>query len=316
MKLNLNFPQNKPFDAVGLGLTAIDHVITIPYFPAQNTKMPLTDYQIHGGGQIGTGLTALSRLGLKVKFLGKVGGDPMGELSLKLLKDEGINVDDAVTEKEASTQFAFILVDQSTGMRNIFWHRHPLLSFREEDFSKEAITSGRILQIDGHEVAASIRGARFAKEEGIPVLLDAERLKDGTTELMKLADIIIADENMASLLCPGKTSREFLHHIDKTYRPVFCAVTLGEKGSLGLFRDTFIPIPAYKVNVTDTTGAGDVYHAAFLYGALQNWEIPQIMRFSGAAAALKCLHPGGRKGAPTLAQIKDLMQDQFPGASS
>jgi sugar/nucleoside kinase (ribokinase family) len=310
MKLNLKFPAGKEFDAVGLGLTAIDHLITLPAFPERGTKSRLSHYEAQGGGQIGTGFSALARLGLKVKFLGKVGGDPQGELSLKLLQEEGVDTSHVVVEAEASTQFAFILVEEGTGERTILWHRHPALTFGLGDFPRPAVTAGRILHLDGHEVPFSIQAARWAREEGIPVLLDAERMKDGTMDLLPLADILISDERFCNLLCPGKSPEEFLAHLDREYHPVFCAVTLGERGSLGLFRGAYVHSPAFRVDVVDTTGAGDVYHAGFLYGALQNWEIPQIMRFAGAAAALKCRHRGGRKGAPHLCQVTDFLERQ------
>ena len=313
MKLDFVFKKEKKFDAVGLGLTAIDHLIVLPHFPAPNTKMRLDEYQVQGGGQIGTGFTALARLGLKVKFLGKVGGDHWGDLSLQLLRDEGVDVSHVVREPGATNQFAFILVDKSTGHRTIMWHRHPDLYFREGDFPREAVTAGRLLHLDGHEAAYSIQAAKWARQEKIPILLDAERLKEGTLDLLPLADIIIADENFASLLCPGSTPDDFLKHLSRTYSPRFCAITLGEKGSVGLFDKQLIRVPAYPVDVVDTTGAGDMYHAAFVYGTLKNWDIPDIMKFSSAVAALKCLHLGGRKGAPSIEEVKRFMGEDFPG---
>ncbi len=261
---------------------------------------------------MGTGFTALARLGLKVKFLGKVGGDSWGELSLQLLRDEGVDVSSVVREPDATTQFAFILVDSSTGQRTIMWHRHRDLYFKTGDFSREAITAGRVLHLDGHEATYSIQAARWAREEGIPILLDAERLKEGTMDLLPLSDVIIADENFISLICPGNSPREFLKYLNRRFSPRFCAVTLGERGSLGLFGEEFIHVPAYTVDVVDTTGAGDLYHAAFVFGMLQNWDIPDIMRFSSAVAAMKCRHLGGRQGAPTLMQVKEFMGDDFP----
>lgn len=313
MKLNLDIPKNKPFDAVGLGLVAMDHLIVVPHFPHKNKKMRLLHYEMQGGGQIGTGFVTLSRLGLKVKFLGKVGGDELGDISLQLLKNEGVDVSDAVQVPDATSQYAFILVDKTNGERTIIWHRHPDLSFKPGDFSKEAVTAGKILHLDGHEVPFSIQAARWAKEEGIPILLDAERLKDRTLELLPYADIIIADENFATLVCPEKDHYEFLQHIQKEYNPRFCGITEGEQGSLGLFEGDFIHVPAYEVDVVDSTGAGDLYHAAFLYGALQNWNVMDIMRFATAVAGMKCRFLGGRKGAPTLDEVVDFMGEEYPG---
>jgi len=311
MKLDFRIPENRPYDVVGLGLNAIDHLIVIPEYPEKGTKTRLSKFITAGGGQIGTGLSALARLGLKVKYLGKVGDDEMGHLSLDLLAREGVDISDVVEESGATSQYAFIIVEEKTGERTIMWHRHPALSFRPGDFSRDAVTSGRILHIDGHEVPFLIQAARWAREEGIPILIDAERIKDRTFELLPLGDILIADQHFCHKLYPGMDNYEdVLMHIRNRFNPHFCAVTLGEKGSLGYFQDQFIHIPAYKVNAVDTTGAGDVFHAAFAYGMIRQWDIPDIMLFSSAVAALKCRNYGGREGAPILDEVREFMGDE------
>ena len=308
MKLNIKFPDNKPFDAVGLGLNAIDHLIILPKYPERGTKNRINKFIKAGGGQIGTGFSALARLGLKVKYLGKIGDDEMGKLSMSLLEREGVDVSDVVVEPEAVSQFAFIVVEEETGERTIMWQRHPDLVFKPGDFSRKTVTSGKILHMDGHEVPFLIKAAKWAKEDGIPILIDAERVKDRTFELLPLADVLISDERFLNLVSPGKSYREFLVHVKERFNPHFCAITLGERGSLGYFNGEFVHVPAFKVNVADTTGAGDVYHAAFVYGMLQEWDVREIMRFSSAAAAMKCRKYGGRDGAPRLKEAMEFLE--------
>lgn len=310
MRLDFSFPP-KPFDVVGLGLTAIDHLIILPRFPEEGTKNRISNFIRTGGGQMGSGTTAQARLGLKVRFLGKVGGDDLGRLSLELLEKEGIDISQVRTEPGAFTQVAYIIVDEARGERTIMWRRHPDLSFFPGDFTREAVTSGKILHLDAHEVPFSIKAAKWAKEEGIPILIDAERVKDQTYDLLPMADVIIADQRFSGLLCPGKDSHEFLVEVKKRFNPRFCAVTLGEEGSLAYFKEQFIHIPAYRMKVVDSTGAGDVYHAAFACGMLKNWPVGDIMRFSSAAAALKCGNYGGRS-SPTLDEVKEFMGEDFP----
>lgn len=307
MRFNFNFLPNKEFDVVGLGLTAIDHLIIMENFPQQNTKSRIKDLIIDGGGQMGSGTVALARLGLKARFLGKAGDDDSGKLTLQLLQKEGIDTRYVKIEKEAYTQIAYIIVDESTGERTIMWRRHPHLTFFDGDFPREAVVSGKILHLDAHEVPFSIQAAKWAKEEGIPILIDAERIKDRTFELLPYGDILIADENFSTLLCPDNNTEETLLVIKEKFNPVFCAITLGEQGCVGLFENEFIYIPAYPVKTVDSTGAGDVYHASFIYGVLQNWEIPEIMRFASAAAALKCTGYGGRN-SHTLEQVISFMK--------
>lgn len=308
MKLELNIPCNKPFDAVGIGLNAIDHIIVMPKFPERGTKSRISKFVKAGGGQMGTGFSALARLGLKVKYLGKVGDDEMGRLSMDLLSREGVDISDMVVEPDTVSQYAFIVVEEGTGERTIMWQRDAGLEFKPGDFSRDGVTSGKILHMDGHEVPFLIQAAKWAREEGIPVFIDAERVKDRTFELLPLADVLISDERFLNLICPGKSYREFLIHVKERFNPHFAAITLGERGSLGYYKGEFIHVPAFRVNVADTTGAGDVYHAAFVYGMLQEWDVREIMRFSSAVAALKCRKYGGRDGAPTLQGVTDFLK--------
>jgi sulfofructose kinase len=307
MKLEITIPENRPFDVVGLGMNAIDHTVTVPCYPQENTKTRLSHYEIQGGGQIGNGLTSLARLGAKVKHLGKVGTDWQGELSLKLMQDEGIDVSDVIRVEGASNQFAFIIVNECTGDRTIMAHRHPNLHLNPGDFTREALTSAKILYLDGSGSDCALESAQLAKQDGMPVFIDVERMKERVPEMMSLADVIISSESFAEENYPGINREDFLKRIKKEYNPAFCGITLGDKGSLGYINGEIIRASAYPVEVVDTTGAGDIYHAAFVYGMLQNWDVEYIMQFSSAAAALKCRHPGGRKGAPTLQDVLNFL---------
>lgn len=308
MKLEITIPKNKKFDVVGMGMNAIDHLITVPSYPSEDTKTRMSGYEIQGGGQMGTGLTQLQRLGAKTKYLGKVGDDWQGELSLKLLRDEGADVSSVIKVENCKNQFAIIIVNENTGTRTIITHRPPELKLRVGDFSRESVTSGKILFVDGSGADCALQAVRWANQEKIPVVMDVERIKDKIPEMMDLADIVIASRSFAEEVCPGKDYKQFLKYLNDTYNTVFSGITLGERGSMGYTQGRFIEVPAYPVKVKDTTGAGDIYHAAFVYGTLQQWDVEKIMKFSSAAAALKCRHVGGRKGAPGLDEVLGVLK--------
>jgi ribokinase len=87
-------------------------------------------------------------------------------------------------------------------------------------------------------------------------------------------------------------------------------VTLGERGSVTFADHEIIEIPAFKVNVVDTTGAGDVFHGGYIYGLLQGWPVRECVRFASAAAALKCRELGGRTGIPSLGEVMRFLEKQ------
>src|SRR5829696_1055779 len=104
----LKLPQDKPFDAVGFGLNAVDHLIVVPEYPAFDTKVRLLEHKQSAGGQAATTMVALRRLGLKTAYAGRFGSDAEGRFGLETLTDEGVNVDHVEVVEGARNQIAFI----------------------------------------------------------------------------------------------------------------------------------------------------------------------------------------------------------------
>src|SRR5262245_30551300 len=108
MRFPITPPINKPYDAVGFGLNAVDHLIVVPEYPAFDTKLRLLDHMQSAGGQTASAMVALQRLGFKTAYAGRFGSDPEGQFGLASLKAEGVNVELAEVVAGATTQIAFI----------------------------------------------------------------------------------------------------------------------------------------------------------------------------------------------------------------
>ena len=139
MRFNLPFPGDKPFDVVGMGLNSVDFLTVVPEFPTLNAKMKILRFSKQGGGQIATALVALSRWGIKTKYIGKVGNDELGSFSLNSIRQEGVDVSSVTIEPEATNQFAVIIVDGVSGERTILWDRDEKLMYREGELQKEEV---------------------------------------------------------------------------------------------------------------------------------------------------------------------------------
>jgi sugar/nucleoside kinase (ribokinase family) len=307
MKLDLRFPAKAQFDVVGIGLNAVDHLCVVPHYPEFNSKVKMLEYSKQGGGQVATALVTCVRLGLKAKYIGKVGDDEFGKFSVESLAKEGVDVSEVMVEKGAKSQFAFILIDKRSGERTIIWDRDDRLKIHLHQLKKESVCAGKVLHLDTHEVEASIQAARWAKEEGIPVMLDAEKVKEGTAELLKWVDILIADSTFPQKMVGCDDLREGLERLQNLGPPFVC-VTLGKGGSLALYGGEIFKSLGFRMDSKDTTGAGDVFHGAFIYGMIQNWEINEILKFSNAASALNCRFLGGREGIPSLKEVMKFMR--------
>jgi len=298
--------QDKPFDVVGMGLNSVDFLCVVPEFPTPNSKMKMLQFSKQGGGQVATAMVALSRWGMKTKYIGKVGEDESGRFSLHSIRQEGVDISSVIIEPNTTNQFAVIIVDGSTGERTIFWNRDERLTYREGELRKEEVCSGKILHLDGHDIHGALQCARWAKEERIPTVIDLDKVEPLTSELIKQTDFVITSSRFPMMYTGISDQKKALLELQK-YTPGFLCSTLGDDGAMALVNGELLHIEGLKVNAVDTTGAGDVFHGGFIYGLLQNWEVVQILRFANAAAALKCKELGGRRGIPFLNEVQKFL---------
>ena len=303
MEFGITVPTGKPFDAVALGLNAVDHLIVAPRYPEFNSKVRYKSHRLAAGGQCATAMVALSRLGLRARYIGKVGDDDIGRFQINSVVSEGVTADISVVEG-AETQTAFIIVDEASGERTILWSRDAAVATRPEEVDQEAVTSGRVLHLDGHDVEAAIVAARAARAAGIPTVLDIDNIYPGTEGLLPLIDFMISSASFAARMTGESDLRTALRQLAGQNGSLVTGSTLGEDGVLIYLRGQFVHSPAFRVECRDTTGAGDAFHAGFIYGLLAGQTVEETLRFANAVAALKCRAVGARTGLPTLGEAQ------------
>jgi sulfofructose kinase len=298
---------SKLFDVVGVGLNATDTLIVIPHFPAYGGKVPFHQEILSPGGQVASAVVTCAALGLRSKYIGTIGDDERGRVQMQSLQGSGVNLDHVQLRSGCPNQSAYILIDQSTGERTVFWNRPDCLAIAPEEIAEEQITCARMLHIDGHDTAAVGHAARIARAHGIPVSVDVDTIYAGFEKVLPFIDYLIASSEF-----PGRWTKiddpfRALTAIQQEYGMKVAAMTLGAHGALALVEGEFIHSPAYVVNCLDTTGAGDVFHGAFCYAVLQEMAIGDALDFSNAMAALNCTAIGARGGIKTLAEAHQLM---------
>lgn len=302
MRIDLPIPSDKPFDVVGVGTNVLDYLFRIPHFPEPDTKMDALGATIQGGGLTATAMVACARLGLRTRYIGKFGDNEIGRMAREELRGEGLDLAAAVTAAGVPNRFCVVLVEDPSGHRTIVRQHDPRIWLRPEDLSREAVCAGRALHLDGYEGDAALQAARWARAAGIPVSVDAEEPTERREELFALTDILIVGQRFGRMVTGRDDTRAILAGLARL-GPACVGLTLGGAGSALLCRGELVEAPAFSVDVVDTTGAGDVFHGAFLCGLLQGWEAGDILRFANAVSALKCTRLGGRTGIPTLAQV-------------
>ncbi|MDZ7260875.1 MAG: PfkB family carbohydrate kinase [candidate division KSB1 bacterium] len=294
------------FDCVGLGICAADYLCLLPEYPALDEKTELLAFSKQGGGPVPTALVTLARLGARVSYIGKVGDDTEGQFLIQQFQQEGVDLSALIVDKNVRTPQAFIWVDRATGKKVIALNRTNMIDVQPEELSRHQVIAGQFLHLDGREVAASIQAAQWAKEAGCQVVLDVGSLRPQMERLLSLADYPIVSENFVrqfwGSLEPSAAARRLLNYGSKA-----AVVTCGRNGSFAASAQYDFYQPAFEVVTVDTTGAGDVYHGAFIFGLLQKWDLPRILKFASAVAAIKCTQLGGRAGIPSLKQVQEFL---------
>lgn len=310
MDFPLKLPTNKPFDAVGFGLNAVDHLIVVPEYPAFDTKMRLLEHKQSAGGQTATAMVALQRLGLTTAYAGRFGSDPEGSFGLATLKDDGVNVDYAEVVAGATNQIAFITIDARNGERTIVWDRDDRLAYTPEDAPVEFGSLGRVLHLDAHDPPACLRLAQAARESGTIVSADIDNVYHGLPDLLPFIDILIGSKEFPHRVTGIAGEREALIELKARYGCAIVGMTIGTSGAVVYCEGQFIKSPAFEApgGCKDTTGAGDAFRGGFLYGLLRGDEIETSLLYGNAVAAMKCSALGARSALPTKQQLQEFLK--------
>lgn len=307
MLFGIEIPSQAEFDAVGFGLNAVDHLCVVSEFPERDTKPRVDDFARAPGGQAASAMVVLARLGHRTKYVGKVGGDEIGAFSLASIRSEGVDTSDVVTVPGVTNQIAMVIVDRTKAERTILWHRPAEIATIPEEITEEKVAVGRVLLVDGHDAPAAARAAALARESGIPVILDAESIKEGTEDVVRNTDVLIASRRFPRRFT-GASHLDAAFDAIRDLGPRIIGVTLGRLGAVVMVADGSVyASPAYDVDVVDTTGAGDTFHGAFIHGLLAGWSVERTLDFANAAAALCCTELGARGGARSLDDVLGLM---------
>ena len=295
------------FDMVGIGLNATDTVLTVPHFPAYGGKVPFHKEFYSVGGQVASAVVTCARLGLRAKYIGTVGDDERGRIQLESLQTSGVNIDHVQQRRNCANQSAYIVIDESTGERTVFWSRPECLRLQPEEITSDQIVCARLLHIDGHDTPAMEHAARIARANGIPVTVDVDTMYAGFERVLPLVDYLIASSEFPGRWTGREDPFDALQTIQRQFGMKMAAMTLGAHGALDWCDGRFVYSPAFVVNCVDTTGAGDVFHGAFCYAVLQQMPIAEALGFANAMAALNCTAMGARGGIATLQEAKNLL---------
>lgn len=290
----------------GVGQCCWDYLATVENYPPADSKAEVHEWTEQGGGPVATALVALSRLGIRTRFAGVVGDDPLGEQIRTSLVAERVETAGLVTRTGALSQRAFIVIEPGAGSRTIFWQRPTGTPLHPAELPANFLAGSDFLLLDGLMPEVSMALADEARERGVRVMLDAGRVRPGMMALAERSDYVVAGEQFALDLGWDGTENGFAELANRLRYPVF-TVTRGALGSLTWSSGELLDVPAFPVEAVDTTGAGDVFHGGYLFGLLNGWPLPRTLSFASALAALTCTRIGGRAGIPALPEVQTFL---------
>lgn len=292
------------YDAVGVGIASLDLIGVAAGEPQLGSKQALSGWVEMGGGPAATAMAAMARLGARTAMAGAVGDDAYGTRILADLQAAGVDTA-AMQVRPGGSHVAFVLAEPGRDRRTVFWHNDRAV-LDGIVLDRALITSARALLIDTHVPDAALQAARWMRSTGGLVMIDAERVREHTLELLPLCDLIVVSARFGREATGLDEPWEAARALHASYGRL-AVVTCGAEGSWCAHAGEHFHTPAFEIEPLDTTGAGDVFHGAMLYALLRGDAARLAVRFASAAAALSCAGLGGRGALPTLGEVEALL---------
>ena len=298
-------------DVLGVGANAVDYVYRLPAYPepeGPNAKMRIAGHTRSCGGQVTTALCTCASFGLNAAYAGAMGHDENARVMRDELRRRGVDFTYAVV-RDAANPFAVILLAEHSGERIVLWDRDERLALAPGEPPAALIASARLVHVDDVDEEAAIRVADIAREAGVPVTSDIDRLTDRTDALVAAVSIPIFAEHVPPALTGECDLEQALRKLRRAHHGSLC-VTLGAHGAMLLEGDRVFYEPGFLVTAVDTTGSGDVFRGAFIRARLRGEGPRETLRFANAAAAVSCTRLGAINGVPTLAEVEAMLRRQ------
>lgn len=304
-------------DVIAIGELLIDLIAETPGLSLEK-QITFTRY---AGGAPANFAVGIKRLGLPSGIISKVGDDFFGKFLLDTLKKEQVDTSQIKLTNMYKTGLAFVGLDENRAPSFSFY-RSPCadIMLTQEEISEEYIKSAKFLMCGTVSMAdeparsAIFKAIKYAKKHGLQVACDPNlrddlwHFKDPREHIFRIlkdTDIFLPSISEAEFITGEKGEKAFEAILD--LGPSIIAITHGAEGSTILTKDDKFFAPSFKVDVVDTTGAGDAFAAGVIAGLLTNMPLEQISSFANAVSAVKIT----RKGAmniPTRKEVENFMK--------
>lgn len=292
-----------------IGHASYDITLPVDKYPRENTKYRLVDKYECGGGPASNAAYLLGKWKVKTYFQGVAGDDVYGRRLKNEFRDIGVHVDFfELTEKE-DTSLSFILINKENASRTLF------------NIGKKEVHPSRfnygfkpdIILIDGNHYEASKKAFEMFPE-AIKVI-DAGRITEELLELCSYVDYLICSKGFAETVTKTRinfkepsTLKEVFNALEEKYPDKKIVITLEENGCLYKIDGKIKLMKGLKVKALDTTGAGDIFHGAFVYALCKKFDYEKSITIANITAGLSVTKIGGRFSIPSIKEVMDIYE--------
>lgn len=294
-----------------IGHASYDYTLPLDGYPVENSKNRINEKYECGGGPASNAAFLLGKWRLDTTLMATVGNDDNGKKIIKELKSVGVNTEYIEVVKGKETTKSFVIVNKRNASRTIISNRNKDMNLENYniDFKPD------IILIDGQELEASKK--IFKEYKDAIKVIDAGTYKPETVELSHMVDYCVCSKDFAEGVAKRKidlNNEISIHKIFLLLEEEFntnVVITLEEKGCIYRNHKIVEIMPSIDVKAADTTGAGDIFHGAFVYGLAQEWELSKIVRFSNITAALSTTKIGSRNSVFELKEVEQVYEENI-----
>ncbi|MGI6315947.1 MAG: carbohydrate kinase family protein [Christensenellales bacterium] len=298
----------KKYEVIGIGTPVSDYVMNVESLPKSNQGARMLGQCWSYGGKVASAMAAIGRLGHTCAMMAVVGDDPDGHAQQRDFARNGVDTTYLKFKEGKETALCVVLADRETGGRSFLGAPRDVARMTIEDLDEEALKNTQYLHLESGADFAR-RAAEIVRAAGGQISVDADGYNEAVEAMIPLVDIYIPSEfyykrRYGEERDPMDCCREIA-----AQGPHTVIITLGEKGCVGVSPAGEFRLPCFKVPVVDTTGAGDVFHGAFLHGMLKGWPAERAAEFASAYSAIKCTAMGGRAGLADEAMVERFLNN-------